>query len=318
MSSTHSSSVTSENYDMEDNMSVNSVKIENNQKSTEIGANETKLVSKEHVQNLVRALIALFANKENWKTRCTAKVRPNTILPMATYLTDSMWAVTTIKEFRITIRCDDNTNMLTDQIINPPTTIINLKRTCTATSDHLTLLPTYQMESTFLTEKTFDRFLNTFQVLNTSLWEPFHAALPNFTKLELPRELTAIKQIPMNALIEKLKNLREIENDVVFPNWGVGLSMGLGAIFIGIAIFLYCKFFRNKSWLAKKKGESSGSNATNDGYQMVTTKMVGTEVPDSREKLPSAPLLKDDVRPKTDATSLLRKMYPELDTSTTS
>ncbi|VDI37820.1 Hypothetical predicted protein [Mytilus galloprovincialis] len=43
MSSTHSSSVTSENYDMEDNMSVNSVKIENNQKSTDIGANDTKL-----------------------------------------------------------------------------------------------------------------------------------------------------------------------------------------------------------------------------------------------------------------------------------
>ncbi|VDI78943.1 Hypothetical predicted protein [Mytilus galloprovincialis] len=51
---------------------------------------------------------------------------------------------------------------------------------------------------------------------------------------------------------------------------------------------------------------------------MVTTQMVGTEVPDSREKIPSAPLLKDDARPKTDATSLLRKMYPELDTSTTS
>ncbi|CAC5408705.1 unnamed protein product [Mytilus coruscus] len=112
-------------------------------------------------------VIALFANKENWKTRCTVKVRPNTVLPMATYLTDSMWAVTTINEFRITIRCDDQTNMLTDQIINPPTTIINLKRTCTATSDHLTLLPTYQMESTFLTEKTFDRFLNTFQRLSS-------------------------------------------------------------------------------------------------------------------------------------------------------
>ncbi|CAC5360921.1 unnamed protein product [Mytilus coruscus] len=87
-------------------------------------------------------IIALFAKKENWKTRCTVKVRPNTVLPMTTYLTDSMWAVTTINEFRITIRCDDNTNMLTDQIINPPTTIINLKRTYTATSDHLTLLPT--------------------------------------------------------------------------------------------------------------------------------------------------------------------------------
>ncbi|CAG2220461.1 unnamed protein product [Mytilus edulis] len=46
--------------DIEDNMSVNSVKIENNQKSTEIGANETKLVSKEHVQNLVRALIGII------------------------------------------------------------------------------------------------------------------------------------------------------------------------------------------------------------------------------------------------------------------
>ncbi|VDI78045.1 Hypothetical predicted protein [Mytilus galloprovincialis] len=68
MSSTHSSSVTSENYDIEDNMSVNSVKIKNNQKPTDIGANETKLVSKEHVQNLVRALIGIIMadNEENY------------------------------------------------------------------------------------------------------------------------------------------------------------------------------------------------------------------------------------------------------------
>ncbi|CAG2225083.1 unnamed protein product [Mytilus edulis] len=64
MSSTHSSSVTSENYDIEDNMSVNSVKIKNNQKPTDIGANETKLVSKEHVQNLVRALIGKWQVKQ--------------------------------------------------------------------------------------------------------------------------------------------------------------------------------------------------------------------------------------------------------------
>ncbi|CAC5412396.1 unnamed protein product [Mytilus coruscus] len=96
-------------------------------------------------------VIALFANKENWKTRCTVKVRPNTVLPMATYLTDSMWAVTILMNLESQLDVMTKKNMLTDQIINPPTAIINLKRTCTATSDHLTLLPTYQMKSTFLT-----------------------------------------------------------------------------------------------------------------------------------------------------------------------
>ncbi|CAC5415498.1 unnamed protein product [Mytilus coruscus] len=58
MSSSHSSSVESEISDMEDNMSINRVKIK--RKPTDNGANETKLVTKEHVHNLVRALIGII------------------------------------------------------------------------------------------------------------------------------------------------------------------------------------------------------------------------------------------------------------------
>jgi len=229
---------------------------------------------------------------------------------MANYLTDSMWAITTINKFRITTRCDDDTNMSKDQIVNPPTTIINAKRTCTATSDHLTLLPTYQMKNKCLSNSTYDRFLNAFQVINTSLWEPFHAALPNFTRLELPKELKAIKQIPMNILIDKLKDLRGIEKEIVIPNWGIAKEGGLSAIIIGIAIFFYFKCLRNKSWLAKRKGVGSGSNATNNGYLMVSAPMAGTEVTDSREMYPSAPLMKDESKTATTTTSLLRNLYP--------
>ncbi|CAC5412411.1 unnamed protein product [Mytilus coruscus] len=66
MSITHPSPVASEISDMEDNMPDNRVKITNNRKPPVIGANETKLVTKEHVQNLVRALIgSIMADNED-------------------------------------------------------------------------------------------------------------------------------------------------------------------------------------------------------------------------------------------------------------
>ena len=56
--------------------------------------------------------------------------------------------------------------------------------------------------------------------------------------LNYPKELKAIKQIPMNTLTDKLKDLRGIEKEIVIPNWGIATAVGISAIITGIAIFL--------------------------------------------------------------------------------
>ncbi|VDI38544.1 Hypothetical predicted protein [Mytilus galloprovincialis] len=75
----------------------------------------------------------------------------------------------------------------------------------------------------------------------------------------------------------------------------------------------------NISWLAKKKGASSSSNATNSWHNMVSTQLVGTDVTASRETdvfLYTITQRRCKTEDRCDL--LLRKMYQELDTSTTS
>ena len=42
----------------------------------------------------------------------------------------------------------------------------------------------------------------------------------------------------MNTLTDKLKDLTEIEKEIVIPNWGIATAVGISAIMTGIAIFL--------------------------------------------------------------------------------
>lgn len=45
----------------------------------------------------------------------------------------------------------------------------------------------------------------------------------------------------MNTLIDKSKDFWGIEKEIVIPNWGIATLVGLSAIVIGIAIYLYFK-----------------------------------------------------------------------------
>ena len=49
-------------------------------------------------------VISLFTNQD-WKSTCSTIVKPNTRLPLTSYISDGIWIVASMNKFRLTIRC---------------------------------------------------------------------------------------------------------------------------------------------------------------------------------------------------------------------
>lgn len=65
---------------------------------------------------------------------CKIVVEPNSILPLANYISYGSWLVTTDKPLRFAIACQDSKYTTTsNKNINPPLDILTLNESCTAT-----------------------------------------------------------------------------------------------------------------------------------------------------------------------------------------
>ena len=62
-------------------------------------------------------VISLFTNRD-WKSTCSTIVKPNTRLPLASYISDGIWIVASMNTFRLIIRCPNG--KVTDKDITPP------------------------------------------------------------------------------------------------------------------------------------------------------------------------------------------------------
>ncbi|VDI11744.1 Hypothetical predicted protein [Mytilus galloprovincialis] len=353
MSSTHSSSVTYENYDMEDNISVNSVKIKNNQKPTDMGANETKLVSKEHVQNLVRALIgnyeepvmkwwwfslvlfgltSQFIVKENVifqkmsvnSVKIENNQKSTDIGANDTKLEEPVmkWWWFSLVLFGLTSQFIVKENVIFQKMSvnsvkiknNQKPTDMGANETKVVSKEHVQNLVRALIGKALsflfgtVSDSDLSKIRRNIKTLAQNQDAIRHSVQDWLTILITTQTHVSENRHKVNELNESVEELGNI-----LQTFATDLEKQIEVMGSHLQAYLHMDMI-----IAKKKSVSSGSNATNDGHQMVSTQMVGTEVPDSREKIPSAPLLKDDAKPKTDATSLLRKMYPELDTSTTS
>ena len=86
----------------------------------------------------------------------------------------------------------------------PPFGIIHLDAGCHASNNFLSLPPYYGFEE-------YDDLIKIHNTTDFRIWEPFSKALPKFTRLELPRNLSTVRQIPMEDLIFRLRGMRNIE-----------------------------------------------------------------------------------------------------------
>ncbi|CAG2205199.1 unnamed protein product [Mytilus edulis] len=255
-----------------------------------------KIISPVYPINLSKNCItSLFLKKRNDIDKyCRVVVEPNSVLPMASYISSGSWLVTTNTPLRFAIVCEKYKQKSTfTKIINPPLNILALNETCTATNDYLTLLPFYSRQSSYtLEDDPFTKVIQNYNLTMRKLWKPFHDSLPKFNLTELPKELKNIKEIPMDNLIYQLKNLQTIQEDSSFPNWVYNVIYLVISLLLGIVIFILCKY-RKKLPCSVKRGSGCKMQNVAPKYdrvsKLVSAKTEG-DVNTSRD-VPSAPML---------------------------
>ena len=84
--------------------------------------------------------------------RCQTRVKLNTVLPMAEYISDGTWAESTAAPIKFNVFCHDDE--LRVAFANPLISIVQLGKTCIGSSDKITLPPYCQQESTFVINDT--------------------------------------------------------------------------------------------------------------------------------------------------------------------
>jgi hypothetical protein len=237
-------------------------------------------------------IIALFTDRD-WKSTCSTIVKPNTRLPLASYISDGIWIVASIKKFRLTVRYPKG--KVTDKDITPPLITVPLQEGCSASSDYFTLTPIYTMKSVEMLGNSFTTLFKSFTTLNVTIWQPFHYAISKFSSIKLLEKLETIKQISMNKLIEETQLLNIPDAEFVFPSWGISLTTGLGGVILGVLVFVYYKY-RRGSCLARKNSTRRDYYAVTKGFPLVSAPVAESEFDDLKGAIASAPMYQEEFK----------------------
>ena len=79
------------------------------------------------------------------------------------------------------------------KILSPPLDVIILDPGCSGSSNFLHLSPYYQFEDCVSMKDPFSNLIEHKNKSEFRIWNTFNKALPNFTKIELPSNLSVIK-----------------------------------------------------------------------------------------------------------------------------
>lgn len=209
--------------------------------------------------NQLCILALFFKDEQKTNDYCYRLVQTNTLLPMGTYLTQGLWVIGTKEKIDFSIVClgisgRKSIKTLTTQSIDPPLGIIQLEPGCHAANNFLSLPPYYFFEEQIDVPDPYRELLELHNMTEFKLWEPFSQALPNFSKLELPTNLSIIKQIPMDDLILKLRGMRRVEiRDTSWPLWAYIVIDSVVCIAIAGIVFLYLRYRKHKKPLDFEK-----------------------------------------------------------------
>ena len=246
-------------------------------------------------------ITSLFTkNTEIVKRNCQPMVRLNAILPMAEYLTDGNWIITTQRKLVFSLVCQENERGTRETEVQPPLDIIRLPMSCSASNEYMSLMPYYQNESKFEVEDSISELLLNARVANTTIWKPFHEKLPSFSSIQLPDRLQTVEQIPLRKLITELAGQNELVEDTAgsYPAWLYAVVGTLVLVMILTALTFKCKG-RCLRGSARRRGGggNSGAAAEAPGMQMVSVTTTGGGDDALRGVVPSAPLLRRNEEP---------------------
>ena len=199
-------------------------------------------------QHCVLALF--FKSNEEVDKYCRKIVTPNSMLPQAKYLSLGQWVVSLRESLTFSIVCTENVgrkSAMTQEtkILSPPLDVITQEPGCSGSSNFLNLPPYYQFEERVSIKDPFSDLIELKNKSKFRIWNTFEEALPNFTKIELPSNLSEIKQLSMHDLIWKLRGMHRVEiKDQSWPIWAyIVINSGILA---GCGIFLYLRYKQNK------------------------------------------------------------------------
>ena len=130
--------------------------------------------------------------------------------------------------------------------MSPLLGIIQLDTGCHAANNFLSLPPYYIFEEQVTLIDPNQKLLEIHDSTLSCIWDPFVKALPNFTKLELPKNLEQIDNITMNDLILKLKGLWHVKvEDTSWSLWAyILIKLGVSMVITGL-LFWYFQYHKN-------------------------------------------------------------------------
>ena len=188
-------------------------------------------------------LISLFlGDKKKYRKHCETYTQRSQ-LPKVQFLADDVYLVMTKEVLKFYITCAVNSSKYEVTVL-PPVGVIQLHKTCVASSTHFVVLGYYENKSSKLVE-TNSKILRSFKY-NSKLWEDFNEkAVGNHSdiQIKLPKKLSGLVEMPMSSLISELKEMKKIKpTKTKFPLWGyfiIGLGLVL-AYFIARCLINIC------------------------------------------------------------------------------
>ncbi len=218
------------------------------------------------------------------------------------------WVITSTERLEFTIVCESNVQQPHALIINPPLDVIELDSGCSASNDHLTLLPYYHNASKYIASNVFLRLVRQMNISQLLLLEPFRTKLQNLTFTKLPERLQNMASIPIDQLVHQLQTIdTEVEGGTKsyweYLIYVILIILALVGVNVGYSKLL-------KPWLAKRIKRGKRTLVTTE-IELVPVEAGGAVTTD-RELMASTPL--GSRRKEADVPqSAVRHIYPSLD-----
>ena len=184
-------------------------------------------------------IVSLLMDKRiQAQNSCQVELKSTSNFPQAKYIAQGVWAIITLHPLKFRVLCQ-NGQKPSNVYIQPPIDIISLNKTCTATSDLITLPAHYSTESKYFVRQEIIEKLNQVNITQSNIWQPLHKTHTKLSTLIPPSKLKTIQATNINQLIDKLTDIHnQSENITEFPIWGFIGIVSLSGIFI--IIIVYC------------------------------------------------------------------------------
>lgn len=188
------------------------------------------------------ALSLINPNREKIKRYCKIVVDYKPRLPIATYVEDGLWIISSRHAVTFNVNCEKKSFSKTVRT-DPPVDILKIESSCTAYSDYLSLPPFYRLSSKYVLDNDAIKLRDILKNQSLDLWEDFE----NNTNIKIwnKQDLSVIKEKPIGQLLKDLemKTIKVNQNEYTW--WQIMISIFIITILIAIIIRYFYRRFRN-------------------------------------------------------------------------